>query len=410
MKKEQFSDVLNMLNDDIIEETDRIRSRKKKYRIRWWKWGTIAACLLLTVYMGAWVFLQQSSDRLIDFSNDSTDLPFLSITDEGSTGMGFEGYMAYDISDLVNGNPWNETTKLSTLPVYQNQLSYKENHTISGTNLAKMREFLVEIAGRLGLDTTSLVIVDDVSGEEIKQNIIEKMDDDVWKVDFNVTKLISQTDGFKIQVDQTMTAEVFFEPAITLPEEYNFPHYATYEDITKLAKYIKDKYQGFIGMKEPQQNIFGGDYGTDFRQNYYIEFYNAGKDEVDQIINYNFNRIAFYCSNGKLLLVRIYQPDLSQKLGDYPIITMDKARELLLNGNYITSVPYKVPGMDNIKKVELIYRTGDREKYYMPYYRFYVELPEEVYEDNLKIYGAYYVPAVEGTYLSNMPIWDGSFN
>lgn len=45
----------------------------------------------------------------------------------------------------------------------------------------------------------------------------------------------------------------------------------------------------------------------------------------------------------------------------------------------------------------------------MPYYCFYVELPEEE-RDGLKTYGAYYVPAVEKEYLTNMPLWDGSFN
>jgi len=40
-----------------------------------------------------------------------------------------------------------------------------------------------------------------------------------------------------------------------------------------------------------------------------------------------------------------------------------------------------------------------------------VELPEaERTEDGLKDYGAYYVPAVEGKYIANMPKWDGGFN
>ena len=92
-----------------------------------------------------------------------------------------------------------------------------------------------------------------------------------------------------------------------------------------------------------------------------------------------------------------------------------QARELLINDNYITSVPYKMPGEEYIKKVELVYRTGDMEECYLPYYRFLVELPEEENseiesEHELKSYGAYYVPAVESSYLTNMPVWDGGFN
>ena len=46
-----------------------------------------------------------------------------------------------------------------------------------------------------------------------------------------------------------------------------------------------------------------------------------------------------------------------------------------------------------------------------------VELIRKMYEEmgdmkkyGLKEYGAYYVPAVEERYISNMPLWDGSFN
>lgn len=69
-----------------------------------------------------------------------------------------------------------------------------------------------------------------------------------------------------------------------------------------------------------------------------------------------------------------------------------------------------MPGLDYVAKVELVYRTGELEEYYMPYYRFYVELPNEERDDGLKTYGAYYVPAVDNVYISNMPLWDGSFN
>ena len=77
---------------------------------------------------------------------------------------------------------------------------------------------------------------------------------------------------------------------------------------------------------------------------------------------------------------------------------------------YLTTVPYEIPGSEYVKKVELIYRTDEHEQYFMPYYRFYVELPEEEMENGRKTYGAYYVPAVDRSYISNMPTWDGSFN
>lgn len=88
---------------------------------------------------------------------------------------------------------------------------------------------------------------------------------------------------------------------------------------------------------------------------------------TEDILNYNFNRAAFYCNdNGEFYMVRIFNPNLSDKTGDYPVISASEAETLLLNGNYITTVPYEIAGKEYISKTELVYRTGTYEKYYMP--------------------------------------------
>ena len=55
MKKEHISDALNMLNDDIIEETNNVRTNAKPKR-KWVKWGVVAACLCLAVTIAIPVF------------------------------------------------------------------------------------------------------------------------------------------------------------------------------------------------------------------------------------------------------------------------------------------------------------------------------------------------------------------
>jgi hypothetical protein len=91
-------------------------------------------------------------------------------------------------------------------------------------------------------------------------------------------------------------------------------------------------------------------------------------------------------------------------VGDYPIISLAQAKKLLSKGKYITSVPDEMPDLKYVKKAELVYKTGELEEYYMPYYRFYVEMPNEENEYGLKTYGIYYVPAVDKAYISNMPV------
>ena len=63
----------------------------------------------------------------------------------------------------------------------------------------------------------------------------------------------------------------------------------------------------------------------------------------------------------------------------------------------------KITDVEGVDKVELVYRNSRTEEVFLPYYRFYVALPEEQVGDGLITYGAYYVPAVQEDYLSNMP-------
>lgn len=404
MRGNEFLDKMELIDPAYVEAADAAPKKKKSV---WVKWGAAAACFALMIFVGTRLLPQ-------DEPGLNSDLPMLSISENTSAGMGYEGYMAYDISELINANPWDEDSEISTLPVYQNSLTYDANFIASGADFDKMQEFILDVAGRLELDTNSLTITDNALDEESKQEIIEKFEktgDTVPEGYFDPTELVIKAEGIKIEVDQSMTATVSFDPAVSLPEEYNFTHYASYDDKAAVAEYLKIKYRDFIGIDKPQANIYGGGYNINNHQMYSIEFFDAGGNEIEQLINYNFNRVTFGCDDeGKLFIARIYQPDLSVKIGDYPIISSEQAKELLLNGNYITTVPYEISEEEFIKKVELIYRTGEHEEYFMPYYRFYVELPEDEQENGLKIYGAYYVPAVESSYISNMPMWDGSFN
>ena len=400
MKSERLLDSLGQVKEKFIAEAAPAKKAAQKYI--WIKWGAVAACLILLVCANIHLILNKNT----------ADLPMLTITGNLGNAMGFEGYHAYDISELVNENPWNENLKLSALPVYKNPLSYDENHIVSGADFDAMKAFLLEIAVRLGMDTSSLNITDNTPSKEYQAAVLEKSGGDIPGGYFNPTKVIAEENGIKIEVDTAMTAAIFFEPAISLPDSYNFTHFAPYEDIAAAAEYLKKEYQNLIGIDNPKINISGGDYNIYQQQSYEISFFDNSGNAIDQIIQYNFNPVTFYCDDdGKLFLIRIYHPDLSHKAGDYPIISAEEAAKLLLNGNYITTVPYEMPGVDSVVKVELIYRTQPHEKYFMPYYRFYVKLPPEMAGKNgLKDFGAYYVPAVEKTYLANMPVWNGSFN
>lgn len=406
MKSERLFGAIGEIDEKLIWDAVNDKASDKKTlntnscRLKWAfaSLGVLAAAVVILVIIHGVSVLNKNLGKSLP------QLPKLTVAEETPEAMGYEGYMAYEISELVNANPWSEDAKLSNLPVYRNCLSYDKYNIVSGADFEAMKQFLTEIAGRLNMDTESLKITDDTPSEEYKAAVLEKADGEIPEGYFDPTKVTAEQNGIKIQVDVSMTAEIFFKTPVPLPDGYNFSNYSSYEDSLAAAKYLKKTYRNLIGMDNPQISVSGGDYNIYLKQGYHIEFYNKNGDLAEDILDYNFNRAAFYCNdNGELYMVRIFNPNLSDKTGDYPVISASEAETLLLNGNYITTVPYEIAGKEYISKTELVYRTGTYEKYYMPYYRFYVELPEIQRENGIKDYGAYYVPAVRSEYIENMP-------
>ena len=138
---------------------------------------------------------------------------------------------------------------------------------------------------------------------------------------------------------------------------------------------------------------------------------------MEDILNYNFRKMGFSPNEeGELWLIDSYDAlSVAEKIGDYPIVGVEEATERLVDGHYSTSVPFAMPGEEYITRVELMYRSGPLEELLIPYYRFFVLLPDAdgwvmQKENGLQTYGAYYVPAITDEYIVDMPTYDGYFN
>lgn len=385
MNTRLFSRAMSEVDEKYVKEALSYQRGRKKL-----VWVTAAACLVCVIGAGMLFFTKHAP------GDKGKDLPVLDIAGELSEGMGFEGLMAFDASELVNGNPWNEGETPAALPVYKRLPPRSESgFYLADGDMKKKKSLLLETAKRLGIDTQGLKIEKENYGLE----------------EDPATVLVAKSGGTTISVYPEMDVQVAFEPAISLPEGYRFSDKASYEDMVKVAEYLKKEYQNLIGMADPQVNIYGGDYTYDLQQSYSIEFYEGSGGQAQDIVNYNLNQIKFYSDDeGKLFVVWIDRPDLSEKVGDYPIISKEEAVKLLEQGNYVTSVPEEMPGMEYVAKAELKYVASGQTQYAMPYYCFYVEVPSMKMENGLKTYGLYYVPAVEQRYIADMPVWDGSFS
>ena len=129
MNRYQLSQSLNHLPDDLLEETQAARSRR---RLRWKPLAAAAACLLLAA--GAWALAGRPAEPTPD-----PDLPVLTI-DRDYGGMGdyplsAEEFAAYD------GGPWQEGMELAALPVFRNttRMDVANGFRTGGGDYAQLR-------------------------------------------------------------------------------------------------------------------------------------------------------------------------------------------------------------------------------------------------------------------------------
>lgn len=386
MNGNEFLDKMSLADPAYVEEAD----RPVKKRTTWRRWGAMAACLAVLLGVG-FLFFPRSSPDVPD--PVPTELPTLPVSMGPSLGgYGFEGYYVRDISDLKNTSPSQIGSLPDTLPVFRNATGGYPLQAATEEYKAKMLTLCRSVAGRLGWDAENMTVVwDERNGGLVP-----------------TTVTATGADGVKIEVDQFMTVTISYPDRNRPFSENVLP---TYDDAHKLAEKLLAEYRDLMNFANPQIYITGGYYNIDGEQSYDIAFVETGGTQTEELLEFFFHGAEFFCNeDGEPRIIRLRCTDLSDKVGDYPIITAQQAQAQLVAGHYITSCGWEMPGEAYIRKVELVYRTGEYDEYFMPYYRFYVELLEEAPVEGCMHLAAYYVPAVAEEYLAPLSTWDGRFN
>ena len=386
MNGNEFLDKMSSADPAYVEEAD----RPVKKRTTWRRWGAIAACLAVLLGVGFLFFPRSSPDTPDPVQ---TELPTLPVSMGPSLGgYGYEGYYVRDISELKNTSPSQIGSLPDTLPVFRNAAGGYPLQAASEEYMAKMLTLCRSVAGRLGWDAEKTAEV----WEERSDGLVP------------TTVTATGADGVKIEVDQFMTVTISYPDRNRPFSENVLP---TYDDAHKLAEKLLAEYRDLMNFANPQICITGGYYNIDGEQSYDIVFTETGGTQTEELLEFFFHGAEFFCNeDGEPRIIRLRCTDLSDKVGDYPIITAQQAQAQLVAGHYITSCGWEMPGEAYIRKVELVYRTGEYDEYFMPYYRFYVELLEEAPVEGCMHLAAYYVPAVAEEYLAPLSTWDGRFN
>ena len=384
MKGKEMLDAVGYVSPALIE-----KGETKRKRNHWKQWTAIAASICL-ILGGALIYRHSLPQYATEI---------LSISDT-QIGMGYEGYQVYNVDDIRRDNP-TDGTKIKALNAYRNTISYDERLYPSGQDLDAMKEYLLTLAEKFGLDSASLEILDNTPSEGQMQGLIMEFAYrglEVPEYYTLPTRLWVRTDEMEIAVEHNMTATVRFNEGIPVSEEYHFDHYSTPEELTAVGEYLWEQYGNIIGYEDPTLCLDGGNYNTDGTQKYTLSFYDGERDKIENFENYSFNYTEFTPN-----MIRIYSDMALGKIGLYPVISEEEALQLLLDGQYYTNVMEEFPGETAVERCEIVYRTGGYDKILMPFYRFYVYLENapgmHLYSEGMKTYGAYYVPAVDPDYL-----------
>ena len=396
MRGEELLYKMSLAEPEFVEAAER---RPVKRKAKWISWGAAAACICIALF-GAMVF----------GGRENTALQPISIPEYETGGMGFEGYMVYDPSELENGSPWTADAELETLPVYKN-LAYDPSGAgvPKGLSEDEMRKKLHETADALGLEIVSEEVITDgyelVEGKTVPSDV--------------PTRIEAETalGTLSVWANAHIRLDFGLEDGIELPDEYSFTYSGTSDaEAEAVLGYLAERYAAAFGYENTaavswaDRDIYG-------EQNRRYNLYEYSGDPVEDILNFNLRKIGFSPNEeGELWLIGADDAlSVAEKIGDYPIVGLEEATQRLVEGYYSTSVPFAMPGEEYIARVELMYRSGPLEEILLPYYRFYVLLPDTdgwimERENGLKTYGAYYVPAIADEYITDMPVYDGHFN
>ncbi len=445
MRGDEFLEKMELIDPAFVTAAAE-PSRQKERRSVWVRWGAVAACLCAVAAI-AFAALrpigqqpdgphlataaptteatsapteateeptEKATEATTEHQPDSVSLQTITVPDLYA-GFGYEGFTVYDLAEYRRSNPWSPDMELTTLPVYRNGAYDPLRIGMPrGFTEEEMKAQLERYADMFGLTILST----ETRWEEI---YTENRQIAIWAK--------AQTDNGELSIVASGNAS-YTPPReqARLPGGYRFTYSSTTdEEAMKTLAYLTELYSDVLGLVQPVAVTRGDyDFHGKFDRIYFI--YDGAGTAEEVILNYNFCRVGFasdeygdakddsekseagslrYLSQSNTLL-------LAEKLGDYPIITADEARELLLAGYGQSSVPSDIatPTAENVEHVELVYRDGPMEELLLPYYRFDVRLPDEPSrgsELGLKTYGVYYVPAVAAEYLTDMPTYDGWF-
>lgn len=406
------------VRSDRIPKNRAESSRGERRRKLWRYGGVLAACLVVAVV--TWASLMPSEKDPVGNplpQEKTAKLPLLTIEEKQDAQPAekrTKKLPAASDSVRTDANPWTEDTQVEALPVYSNQaygaVVAKDDGDGNGDRAEKAVD-AEELSDRV---MTAAAAVD---MEMEPEDVVVGGDGADYGRSGDRFDAWAETEQGSIQVTLDHETLIRFADSVELPEEYRIPaEQRSDENMAETAAWLLSEYSQLTGFEDGRGSVES--YWRDGEQKWVISGCEKEDDIQSQIVSYNLKRVFFQLDDqGNLsgILLRDHMA-CSEKIEEYPIITESEARALLAQGEYVTDCGYDMPGTEYIRRVSLVYLAGERYNIFMPYYAFDVQLPAgaadeggdtadggDVFLEGYVDCGTYYVPAVKGEYIANMP-------
>lgn len=430
-RAEHLFSIIGQVDDAFIDEAACPRRLPRPQR-QWTKWAALcAACLLLAVGLWRitplWPAADGNANGAAPPSNEGSsggagpeysgsdgaapgeeppgdaeppsgegappeqgELPVLSIRgpftgEEGS--MGLLAFAGPDPRQAVRDYLSDAITLpdgTDTLSVYRSTVERYDSGTPVSSDEVAMETLLDDVLARLGLTQADCEVTRttsegwDASGQE------------------NISLVYLEAaapNGMAIKIHYDLTYRVYL-PSSALPQDFPLSSDTTTpEGALEQGQAIIRLLGALLDMDEPVCRLTGGGVNMDGEPNGYYITISQGTDPLARPTSPAVT--TWGCNPESQGLWLNFDPKLTQELlGDYPIISMDQARDEILAGEW--SADGTVSTEEDIYRSELVY-CSDLGGLTMPYYCFY--LYKGTFNGGMHEIECRYVPAVERQYL-----------
>lgn len=344
------------------------------------KWIPFAACICIAALTVTAALIGKGK---------SNALPIIDFEISESSAAGPYAVETDDINSYISANPWNEDMNIQALPVYLNTgyTAYPAELLLSEDRMLSLAE---EIAAKLGYTSLSHVSHWFDMGIVTTNSPIE-VDD--------IASVTLKADLADITVSSSAEVTVKFIEPQTLPEGYSLSFDGDTAIACDTVSYLIEEYGNITGLDNLQPEI-----KPLFADEYLLYFaFSDGDDDISDILGYAFGRCEFIGDKTSLMSIKWnLRSQFAEYLGEYDIISSQEAKQMLTSGKFI--IGSESPDESDISAYELIYRYSSSDKYFMPYYRFYVK-NDALSKIGKSVFYYYDVPAIELKYFESEDIF-----